>query len=335
MVFVKEAKELRFVRFNKAGEDLLGIPRSEMLGKNDHDFFPKKQADFFTAKDRKVLESGEVLDIPEEPIESPNGKHWLHTKKVPLMGDDGRPAYLLGISEDITLRRELNQEKDNLIGIASHELRSPANAIVGSLSILQEILKDYEGKDAKESIELALENAERLVHVLDDCLNLERLASNQDELITEKLDLATIVRDAVRLNAPYAERLATRFEFGDMLETAPIRGDRIKLIQALTNLMTNAAKFSKKGSAVVLSLTKNGKFFLVSIEDRGPGIPKEFQPRLFEKFSRSRSKETVIMEGSGLGLTITKKILERLGGRIGFRSEIEKGTTFYFTLPKL
>lgn len=103
MVFVKEAEDLRFVHLNRAAEALLGYGREELLGKNDHDFFPKEQADFFTRKDREVLRQGDVVDIPEEPIETRDfGKRWLHTKKIPIRDASGEPAYLLGLSEDIT-----------------------------------------------------------------------------------------------------------------------------------------------------------------------------------------------------------------------------------------
>ncbi len=105
MIFVKDAKELRFVRFNKAGENLLGHSREDLIGKNDYDFFPKEQADFFTKKDREVMDKNEAVDIPEEPIDTSAGKRWLHTKKITLFDDDKKPLYLLGISEDITERK--------------------------------------------------------------------------------------------------------------------------------------------------------------------------------------------------------------------------------------
>ncbi len=105
MVFVKEAKELRFVRFNKAGEDLLGYERADLIGRNDYDFFPAEQAAFFTEKDRQVLAGGTLVNIPEEPIDTANGQRWLHTMKIPVLGESGEPEYLLGISEDITERR--------------------------------------------------------------------------------------------------------------------------------------------------------------------------------------------------------------------------------------
>jgi len=113
MIFMKDAKDLRFVRFNKAGEELIGCQRDEMIGKNDYDFFPKDEADFFTTKDREVLASGRPLDIRDEPIQTKHkGIRILHTKKVPLLGRDGKPEYLLGISEDVTDLKRAEQELD-------------------------------------------------------------------------------------------------------------------------------------------------------------------------------------------------------------------------------
>jgi len=110
MVFVKEAAELRFVRFNKAGEVLLGMTSAELIGKNDYDFFPPDEADFFTAKDREVLARGAVVDIPEESIHTrAHGRRLLHTKKIPILDADGHPLYLLGISEDITERKQAEE----------------------------------------------------------------------------------------------------------------------------------------------------------------------------------------------------------------------------------
>ena len=106
MIFVKDAKDLKFVRFNKAGEDLLGHSREVLIGKSDYDFFPKEEADFFTAIDRQVLKTGSLVDIPEEPIETKHqGRRILHTRKIPIYDETGEPQYLLGISEDITERK--------------------------------------------------------------------------------------------------------------------------------------------------------------------------------------------------------------------------------------
>ena len=112
MIFVKDAEDLRFVRFNKAGEELLGFDRQDLIGKNDYDFFPKEEADFFTEKDRTVLIEGSLLDIPEEPIMTKyKGQRILHTKKIPLLGPNGEAEYLLGISEDITEIKQVEEQQ--------------------------------------------------------------------------------------------------------------------------------------------------------------------------------------------------------------------------------
>jgi two-component system, sensor histidine kinase len=111
MIFVKDAVNLRFIRFNKAGEELIGEPSSKLIGKSDHDFFPKEEADFFTKMDREVLSTGVAVDIPEETLQSRNGVRYLHTKKIPIFDKSGNPQYLLGISEDITERKKAEQQK--------------------------------------------------------------------------------------------------------------------------------------------------------------------------------------------------------------------------------
>jgi len=134
MIFLKDAKELRFIRFNRAGEDLLGITRDDLVGKNDYDFFPKEQADYFTKKDREVLHGKEVVDIPEEPIQSRNkGTRILHTKKVPILNANGESEYLLGISEDITERKKtedtLQQTLESLKKAVSVTVQVMASAV--------------------------------------------------------------------------------------------------------------------------------------------------------------------------------------------------------------
>src|SRR5262245_50620657 len=109
MIFVKHAETLLFERFNRAGEEMLGWKREELLGKTDHDFYPKEQADFFHEKDRETLRNGKLVDIPEEPIQTKHGLRYLHTRKVPIFDEQGRPRYLLGISEDITERKMVEE----------------------------------------------------------------------------------------------------------------------------------------------------------------------------------------------------------------------------------
>ena len=138
MVFVKDARELRFVRVNRAAEKLLGLTRQTLIGKNDYDFFPKEQADFFTGKDRKVLTSGNLEDILEEPIDTPEGRKILHTKKIPLYGEDGNPEYLLGISQNITEERA-DKEK---LRVAYEDMETRVQERTRELARANELLRE-------------------------------------------------------------------------------------------------------------------------------------------------------------------------------------------------
>jgi PAS domain S-box-containing protein len=137
MVFVKDADDLRFVRFNRAGERLLGHSREELIGKSDYDLFPKEQADFFVAKDRAVLGGQEVVEIAEEPLSTKNGLRYLHTRKIPILGGDGKPVYLLGIAEDITERKAAEQQRISLL--QEQAAREQAEKSADQLRILTEV----------------------------------------------------------------------------------------------------------------------------------------------------------------------------------------------------
>jgi len=151
MIFVKDAKDLRFVRFNAAGEELLGFAREQLIGKNDFDFFPAAEAESFTAADRETLQGRRLLDVPEETIQThAKGTRILHTRKIPILDAAGEPAFLLGISEDITEDRQAqealaraqqeamraNRAKSEFLANMSHELRTPLNAILGFAELL-------------------------------------------------------------------------------------------------------------------------------------------------------------------------------------------------------
>lgn len=146
MIFVKDADELRFVRFNKAGEELLGVSRRDLIGRNDFDFFPKEQADAFIQRDRETLDTKALVDIPEESILTQNkGERVLHTKKLPILDDSGEPKYLLGISEDITEHKELEElrrtalvqieEQIQKLAILNDSIRNPLAVIVALTSM--------------------------------------------------------------------------------------------------------------------------------------------------------------------------------------------------------
>lgn len=170
MIFVKDAEDLRFVRFNRAGEELLGYSREELLGKNDYDFFPREEADFFTRNDREVLEGRELVDIPEEPIRTRSkGTRILHTKKIPILDDCGVPIYLLGISEDITDLKHLQEERRQRAEIekARSALRNLMQSIPDGILVVDGEQRVVEANRA--AVELCgIERREELLRPLEE-----------------------------------------------------------------------------------------------------------------------------------------------------------------------
>src|SRR5215831_1625937 len=349
MVFVKDAEHLRFVRFNKAGEELLGYTKSELLGKNDYDFFPKAEADFFTSKDRETLRNGLLIDIPDEPIQTKSkGVRTLHTKKIPIYDESGRPQYLLGISEDITERKEseaalvrarlaaeeANQAKSDFLANMSHEMRTPLNAIMGIADILA---RSTLSSEQVSLVRRCTKASDGLLRMIDDLLLAAKADSGTLELVTEPFSLRDLVTESTSLMLMQAQEkglaLTTQVD-----PTLPVRviGDAHRLQQVLLNLIRNAIKFTERGtiSVHVASSPDSQKADQVkfSVADTGIGISVEMRDRVFERFAQAGSRSNR-HHGVGLGLSICKQLVELMGGRIWVEGAQVQGSTFFFTLP--
>jgi PAS domain S-box-containing protein len=209
MVFVKDAQDLRFVRFNKAGEELVGHSRSELLGKNDYDFFTREEADFFTNKDRETLAKRRLTDIPEETIQTKSkGMRILHTKKIPICDSSGAPQYLLGISEDVTERKEAetalvparlaaeeaNKAKSDFLANMSHEI--PLNAIMGIADFLTHTRLSPEQLSL---VQRCMKASDGLLRLIDDLLLASKAESGTLELVPEPFVLRDLVTECTNL----------------------------------------------------------------------------------------------------------------------------------------
>jgi PAS domain S-box-containing protein len=346
MIFVKDAKDLKFELFNKAGEKLLGQNRKTLFGKNDYDFFPKKQADFFTGKDREVLENKRLLDIPEEPIKTPSGERILHTKKIPILNKDGNPEFLLGISEDITQKKvseenlkkayeklmELDKMKNQFLAFTSHELKTPLTPILIQAQMLREGDMGQLSEEQKISLDLIVRNMRNLNQLIGDVLDVATIQNNSLKIIMEKFNINSIILESIENMQPFANEKKIKIESKfDKISEFYFDPRRIK--QVMENLLSNAIKFShEKGKISVFSEVRANQV-LISVRDNGVGITQENQDKIFQPFVQIVPSYQKKQHGTGLGLAICKGILEAHGGKISVKSQYEKGSEFFFTLP--
>jgi PAS domain S-box-containing protein len=341
MIFVKDAERLAFERFNRAGEQTLGMKREQLIGKNDYDFFPADQAQFFQARDRDTLQSKALLDIPEEPIQTANGTRWLHTKKVPILDEQGEPAYLLGISEDITERKEAasalirakdaaeaaNRELEAFSYSVAHDLRAPLRSIDG---FSQALLEDYNDKlddEGRSHLKRVRNAAQRMAMLIDDLLKLSRLT--RAELRRERVDLSALVRAAADKLAESAPGRAVELQVAGELW---VNADTRLLGVVIDNLLDNAWKFSRSRSPAqvqfgVEEVDGVPAFF---VRDNGVGFDMSYVDKLFGVFQRLHAVHEY--EGAGIGLATVQRVVHRHGGRTWARGELDRGATFYFTL---
>lgn len=345
MIFVKDAEHLRWVVQNTAGAGMIGHPVDELIGKSDYDFFPPEQAQFFQEKDREVLRSGKILDIPLEKIDTPSGERLLHTKKIPLFDDDGVPCYLLGISEDITERIAAEKElqraqeasaaasvaKSEFLSRVSHELRTPLNAILGFTQLLG---IDPVDDTQSEYVKHIQEAGEHLLSLINDVLDLSGIQSGRMGLSMEDIEVSRIFETAVGLVKPLAEKAGVRMpDHIDGDARCVVRADGVRLRQMLINLLTNAVKYNQPDGEVTVHCEPDGDNVSISIADTGRGIDKSRIHRIFDPFERVGAESTNV-EGTGLGLTVCKQLAEAMNGSIAVTSIVGVGSTFVVTLPK-
>lgn len=360
MIFVKDAKDLRFVRFNKAGEELVGHPRSALLGKSDRDFFPPDQADYFIAKDREVIKTKSVVDIPEEPIQTANGIRYLHTKKIPLFDKDGNPQYLIGISEDITEKKiaeqqkiallqaeaareqaeksaeqmallnekanEANRAKSAFLANISHELRTPLGAMLGFAELA---LETHSEEEKTEYVQTILRNGKELLRIVDEVLDISKAESNSMEIEKVQFSLTDFLKDIGDLMGVRAKQktLDLKFKLSAKLPTF-IYSDPYRLRQILLNVIGNAIKFTERGSVTVETI-QDGDFVKFTVADTGIGIDDAQSEKLFKPFAQADDSTTRKFGGTGLGLYLSRRLARLLGGDVKILQSVSgKGSLF-------
>lgn len=243
------------------------------------------------------------------------------------------PQLFTAIMRDITERKQIDIMKDEFVSTVNHELRTPLTSIQGGLGLLRFKGAKMLDKQCQRLLEICYNNCGRLSHLVNDMLDMEKITAGKMEYAIETVDICILTREIIERHQNYADRYHVHFVIEQKIEKAFCDVDSSRYNQALVNLISNAAKFSPKGDTVTITIDIHNDQVRIAVKDNGPGIPNNFRNRIFQKFAQA--KTTVhTTKGSGLGLYITRSIIEAFSGNVSFESEEGKGSTFYFTLPK-
>ncbi|OLP20332.1 hypothetical protein BST81_00930 [Leptolyngbya sp. 'hensonii'] len=300
----------------------------QCIGKNVRDLLPPANAQLYLQAVEEVIQTGKMKVFEFQlPIE---GQSRDYEARFVASGVDEA----LGIIRNITERKRVERLKNEFVSVVSHELRTPLTSIRGSLGLIIGGIAGEISAQARELIDIAHKNSERLVLLINDILDVEKIESGKMHFEMKPLALVPLVEQAIVANQAYGEQFKVQFVLEHDLTEVKINGDSNRLMQVMANLLSNAAKFSPPGSTVEVTVRrKNLETVRVTVRDHGPGIPEEFRYRIFQKFAQADTSTTRQKGGTGLGLSISKAIVERLGGTIGFETEMGVGTAFYFELP--
>jgi PAS domain S-box-containing protein len=239
------------------------------------------------------------------------------------------------IIRDITERKNVERLKGEFISMVSHELRTPLTSIRGSLGLIAGGATGTISEQGKNMVDIAYRNSERLLNLINDILDIDKLDSGKMRFDTRTLEVMPLVEQAIESNSGYAEKYKVNFSIMNRLPMAKVNVDADRFIQVMSNLLSNAAKFSPASGTVEINVKHHNQLIRIAVTDYGSGVPDNFRDKLFQKFSQADSSDTRQKGGTGLGLSITKTIVEKMGGQIGFELRKGVGTCFYFDLPEI
>ncbi|MBN3877393.1 MAG: PAS domain S-box protein [Nostoc sp. JL23] len=262
----------------------------------------------------------------------PDGSiRWIRDRAFPIKNELGELVRIAGIAEDITELEQINLIKSEFIGIVSHELRTPLTAIRAALGLLQTGIYDRKPDKFKRMIEIAAIDSDRLVRLVNDILDLERLESDRAVLEKTTCNASDLIQQAVAVVQAIANQQNITFNIHPT--NAQVWAAPDAIVQTLTNLLGNAIKFSPADSTITLSVQQQTDRVLFQIADRGRGIPADKLEAIFGRFQQVDASDSRTKGGTGLGLAICRSIIDRHGGQIWAESTLSVGSTFFFTLP--
>jgi PAS domain S-box-containing protein len=331
---VNPAGLLSFV--NPAAAALCGRSVAEMLGRpayellhhhgTDDEPIPRERWPVLEA-----LRSGAESGIEREAFARKNGSSFpVEYRAMPLVVE-GEVVGAVCTFSDVSQRLEVERIKSEFVSVVSHELRTPLTSIRGSLGLMQGGVLGEMSDEAQEMLAIAISNADRLVRLINDILDAERLESGKAPIKMKQVELAQVMRQIQELLVPAAGEAGVALRVEPL--AASLYADPDRVIQTLVNLVGNAIKFSSEGTTVTVSGERLGDRVRIAVRDQGPGIPADQRASIFDRFAQVESGATRSKGGSGLGLAIARGIVEQHGGRIWVESPPEGGSVFLFELP--
>ncbi|EAZ93195.1 PAS domain S-box protein [Crocosphaera chwakensis] len=333
--------EGEFLKVNQAFCGMLGYSEQELLLKN---FQEITHPDDLTMSNKGLqqLSSGQIKTYQMEKryIVASGSIIWCSVTISSIKDQDQHPLYFVTQVQDITERRELDRLKTEFISVVSHELRTPLTSMRGALGLLDSGVLREEPETVEHMLQIVLRNCDRLIRLVNDILNLERLESGKVQLIKEACEVDHLLTDAVETVSAMAMEASINIELTSI--SAHVWASYDAIIQILTNLLSNAIKFAPEGTTVWLtaqlfddpdSTDRATSFVLFSVKDQGRGIPTNKLTTIFGRFQQVDASDARQKAGTGLGLAICQSIIQQHNGRIWVDSILGEGSTFYFTLP--
>jgi signal transduction histidine kinase len=338
-------------RLNEAQRRLLGLPSLD-YGVGIYNVLTDELSKEYGISDRfrqalagNVIEhADQVVDLahPDNPWDTDRRRVVFNQVFFPIHDEQGIVKAVVAMAWDNTARaeaertlRQLSQAQSEFISTVSHELRTPLTSIRGSLSLLAGGVSGPLAEPARGLLDIAVRNSERLLALINDLLDIQRIDSGNLEMGLREVELTSLVEQALEENQGLAAQLGVTFRLVHSEPGLRAMADPNRLLQVLANLLSNAAKFSPPQGSVGVGVERRNARACLWVRDRGPGIPEEFRPRVFSRFAQADASTTRQKGGTGLGLSICKALVERMGGSISFETEIGHGTTFFVDLPLL
>jgi PAS domain S-box-containing protein len=332
-VFMFSPTTLQFSYVNQGAVDQVGYSRNELLSLTPVDIKPEFQEENFRQMTTEIIDSPQRAKTFETIHQHKSGE--LIPVEVFLQyvePQSGEPRFV-AIVRDIRERRKVDRLKNDFISTVSHELRTPLTSIHGALSLLEGALGANLEPQARQLVAIACANSKRLISLVNDILDMDKIASGKMRLQVATHNLHGLLTNAIDCNRGYAEKFKVHLKLTSCADEVKVQVDPDRFGQVMANLISNAVKFSPTGESVEISMQRATSDVVIGVHDRGPGISPEFRQRIFAKFAQADSSDARQKGGTGLGLAIAKALIDKMGGAISFESEAARGTNFFLRFP--